>query len=55
MVIAVVVAMPAALVDGRVDPAAGSIMLVEEIVEVKAKDGLLHHLLGSQRIAQREV
>ena len=47
--------MAIALAHGRIDPSAGSIAAIEQIVEVQSEDGLLQHLLGFEAIAQREV
>ena len=51
LVIAVVVGVAVAVADGRIDPAAGGVAFVEDVVEIDLEDGLLDDLLGLVGIA----
>ena len=55
LVVTVVVGMSAAFVKSGIDPAAGGITLVEDVVEVHLDDGFLDDFLGFERIAEAHV
>ena len=55
LVVAVVVGVTVAVADGRVDPAAGGVAFVEDVVEVHLHDGFFDDFLGFQRVAEADV
>ena len=55
LVIAVVVRVTVAVADGRINPAAGGVTFIEDVVEVHFDDGFFDDLLWLQRIAKAHV
>lgn len=55
LVVTVVVGVTVAVADGRIDPAAGGVALVEDVVEVHLHDGFLDYFLGLQRVAEADI
>ena len=55
LVVTIVIGVTVAVADGRVDPTAGGVALVEDVVEVHLHDGFLDDFLRFQRVAEADV